>query len=135
MAVSLDASFCVYRAVIPHLAHDSSIVWLASIAAHRGSATHAHCAASKAALIGFGRSLALERVPRTRVNAVSPGVIETPMTGTLIARSGRDLRAATPMQRCCTPGDVALAIAFLCLPLARFISDETLLVSGGLYVA
>lgn len=135
MRINLDGTFYICRAVIPHLGEDSSIVNLASMAAHRGSHAHAHYSASKGAVISFSRSLALELAPKTRVNTVSPGIIETPMTSDLLRQKGQALLDSTPLRRFGSSEEVAGGILFLCSPLARFITAETLHINGGLYVA
>jgi len=134
MAINLDGTFHICQAVIAHLREDSSIVNLASLAAQRGSYAHAHYAAAKGAVISFSRSLALELAPKTRVNAVSPGIIATPMTRELLASKGPMLLQNTPLGRLGTAEEVAGSIAFLCSPLASFITGETLQVNGGLYI-
>jgi 3-oxoacyl-[acyl-carrier protein] reductase len=134
MSINLDGTFYICRAVIPYLAEGSSIVTLASLAAQRGSLAHAHYSASKGAVISFSRSLALELAPKTRVNAVSPGIIATPMIKDLMVKNGPALLQGTPLQRLGTAQEVAGAIAFLCSTLASFITAETLQVNGGLYI-
>jgi len=135
MRINLDGTFYICRAIIPFLGEASSIVNLASLAAHRGSFSHAHYSASKGAVISFSRSLALELAPKTRVNAVSPGIIETPMTAGLLRQKGAALLDSTPLKRFGTAEDVAGSIVFLCSPLANFITGETLQVNGGLYMS
>lgn len=134
MSINLDGTFYMCRAVIPYLAEGSSIVTLASIAAQRGSLAHAHYSASKGAVISFSRSLALELAPKTRVNALSPGIIATAMTKDLLEKSGPGLLQGTPLKRLGTAHEVACGIAFLCSPMASFITAETLQVNGGLYI-
>lgn len=134
MQINLDGTFYICRAVIPHLNDDSSIVTLSSVAGQRGSYGHAHYAASKGAVISFSRSLALELAPKTRVNALSPGIIATPMTKDLLAKNQQALLQNTPLKRLGTAEEVAGGIAFLCSPLAGFITAETLQVNGGLYI-
>ncbi|QAU32816.1 SDR family NAD(P)-dependent oxidoreductase [Janthinobacterium sp. 17J80-10] len=134
MKINLDGSFYICRAVIPYLNEASSIVTLTSVAGQRGSYAHAHYAASKGALISFSRSLALELAPKTRVNALSPGIIATPMTKDLLAKNEQALLQNTPLKRLGTAEEVAGGIAFLCSPLAGFITAETLQVNGGLYI-
>lgn len=133
--INLDGTFYICREVIPYLSDDSSIVNLASIAAHRGSFSHAHYSASKGAVVSFSKSLALELAPKTRVNIVSPGIIETPMVADLLRQKGQALLQSTPLKRFGTAEDVAGSIAFLCSPLAGFITGETLQVNGGLYIS
>jgi 3-oxoacyl-[acyl-carrier protein] reductase len=134
MSINLDGTFYMCRAVIPYLAEGSSIVTLASLAGQRGSLAHAHYAASKGAVISFSRSLALELAPKTRVNAVSPGIIATAMTKDLLEKNGPALLQGTPLKRLGTAQEVAGGIVFLCSPLAGFITAETLQINGGLYI-
>ncbi|MCW5297741.1 SDR family oxidoreductase [Herbaspirillum lusitanum] len=134
MQINLDGTFYICRAVIPFLTEGSSIVTLSSVAAQRGSYAHAHYSAAKGAVISFSRSLALELAPKTRVNALSPGIIATPMTKGLLAKNEQTLLQNTPLKRLGTAEEVAGSIAFLCSPLAGFITAETLQVNGGLYI-
>ena len=114
------------------LRENSSIVNVTSIAAHRGAPINAHYAASKGGLLTFTRSLAWELGPRTRVNTVSPGIIETPMATELIQRRGAESMAQSPMKRLGHPREIATAIGFLCSSAASFITGEALQVNGGL---
>ncbi len=66
----------------------SAIVNVTSMAGHRGSHSHADYAAAKSGVLGFSRSLAIELAPKVRVNAVSPGLIDTPMVRPLMAAKG-----------------------------------------------
>ncbi len=134
MRINLDGTFYICKAVIPYLTEGSSIVTLSSVAAQRGSFSHAHYSASKGAVISFSRSLALELAPKTRVNALSPGIIATPMTKDLLAQKGQSLLDNTPLRRLGTAEEIAGSIAFLCSSLASFITGETLQVNGGLYI-
>lgn len=134
IAINLDGVFHSCRAAIPHLADGSAIVNIASMAGHRGSHAHAHYAAAKGGVLSLSRSLALELAPRTRVNAVSPGLIEGPMVQPLIAKKP-ELIPNTPMRRLGTTGDVAGVVAFLCSDLAGFVTGETIHVNGGLHIA
>lgn len=134
MRVNVDGTFYICRAAIPHLGDDSSIVNLSSVAGHRGSHAHAHYSASKGAVSSFSKSLALELAPRTRVNLVAPGIIETPMTTGLLRQKGQALLENTPLRRFGTAEEVANCIVFLCSPMAGFVTGETLHVNGGLYI-
>lgn len=135
LAVNLDGVFYACRAATPHLADGSCIVNIASLAGHRGSYMHSHYASSKGAVLAFSRSLALELAPKTRVNAVSPGIIDTPMITRLLAAQGEKLIETTPLKRFGRPEEVATTVAFLCSDWASFITAETIHVNGGLYVA
>jgi len=135
LSINLDGVFYLCRRAIPALRENSAIVNLTSVAAHRGAFYNAHYSASKGGLLSLTRSLARELGPRTRVNAVSPGVIETPMTAALIATRGADSIEQTPLKRLGYPREVAAAIGFMCSDAASFITGEVLHVNGGLYIA
>jgi len=135
ISINLDSVFYICRAAIPHLAQDSAIVNIASLAGHRGSKAHAHYAAAKGAVLSFSRSLAVELAPKTRVNAVSPGLIDGPMVQNLLNLTGSTFIDQTPMKRLGTADEVASTIAFLCSSDASFITAASLHVNGGLYIA
>jgi len=135
IAINLDGVFYLTRRAIPHLRDGSAIVNLTSMAGHRGAFYNAHYSASKGGLMSLTRSLARELGPKTRVNAVSPGVIATPMTNDLIARRGQESVEQTPLKRLGQPGEIASVIGFLCSSAASFITGEVIHVNGGLYIA
>ncbi len=135
IGINLDGVLFTARAMIPLMPAGSSMVHIASLAGHRGTAEHAHYGAAKAGVLGLSRSLAHELAPSNiRVNAVSPGIIDTPMVNDLMRQRGDFILAATPLARLGTPDEVACAIAFLASDLASFITAETLHVNGGYYV-
>lgn len=135
-AINLDGVLYTSRAMIPVMRDGGAMVHIASLAGHRGTAFHAHYAAAKAGVLGLTRSLAQALAPRNiRVNAVSPGIIDTPMVEELMGYRGDLILATTPMARLGTPDEVAGAIAFLASDLASFITAETLHVNGGYYIA
>ncbi|HQS08203.1 MAG: 3-oxoacyl-ACP reductase [Rhizobiales bacterium 24-66-13] len=135
IAVNLDGVFYTCRRAIPLLADGAAIVNLASMAGHRGSFAHADYSAAKGAVLAFSRSLAIELAPRVRVNAVSPGLIDTPMVRGLMDAKGAALLDQTPMKRLGTVEEVARVVAFLCSDWASFVTGETVHVNGGLYIA
>lgn len=134
ISVNLDGTFYLCRAALPYMRTESSIVLCSSIAAHRGSYAHSAYAASKGAVLSFMRSLALEAAPKTRVNAISPGIIATSMTDALIAEKGDALANTTPLRRFGTAAEVASVAMFLCSSMASFIHGETIHINGGLYM-
>lgn len=135
MSVNLDGVFYQIRAAIPAIRAGGAIVNITSVAGHRGSHSHAHYSATKGALLSLTRSLALELGPDIRVNAVSPGIIDTPMVKTLLERKGEQLRETTPLKRLGRADEVASVIRFLCSDDASFITGEVIHVNGGLYMA
>lgn len=135
LSINLDGVFYLCRRAIPALREGSAIVQLTSVAAHRGAFYNAHYSASKGGLLSLTRSLARELGPKTRVNAVSPGIIATPMTHDLIARRGAESVEQTPLKRLGQPSEIASVIGFLCSSAASFITGEVIHVNGGLYIA
>ena len=135
MAVNLDGVFNIIRASLPAMRPEGSIINLASRAGHSGgSLGHAHYGATKGGILALTRGLARELGPRIRVNAVSPGVIETPMTAEALMITGDDVIRQTPLARFGTAVEVASAIAFLASAEATFITGETIHVNGGIYM-
>lgn len=134
--INLRSVFRYSRQALPHLqAGRGCIVNLASIFGLIGHPGVAPYAATKAALVGLTRQMAVDYGPQgIRVNAVAPGIIETPLTAERIrtdARFKAVMIDTTPFHRIGTPADVAHAIYFLCSDQAGFINGHTLTVDGG----
>ncbi|GAB3620872.1 3-oxoacyl-[acyl-carrier-protein] reductase [Glutamicibacter endophyticus] len=135
-SINLEGVFLLIKRAIPLLVEGSAIVNLTSVAGHRGSRNHAHYAASKGGLIALTRTLALELGPqRIRVNAVSPGIIDTAMTTEARASHGEQWVAATPLGRDGSAQEVADVIAFLLSDAASFVHGEVIHANGGLFMA
>ena len=135
ISINLDGVFYICQRSIRALRDNSAICNIASVAGHRGSFANSHYSATKGAILSLTRSLARELGPRTRVNAVSPGIIETPMTTELIKLRGADSIEQSSLKRLGQPAEVATAIAFLCSSGASFITGESLQVNGGLHIS
>jgi 3-oxoacyl-[acyl-carrier protein] reductase len=132
MEVNVNGAFHVTKAALSHLrdsGDDPSITYVASMLAHTGASIEPHYAASKAALVALARSHAADFAPEIRVNAVSPGHVETDMTDDRTAAEERAARERIPRDRFGQPADVADAIAYL--RDAGFVTGETLQVNGG----
>jgi 3-oxoacyl-[acyl-carrier protein] reductase len=135
MSINLDGVFFLIKRAIPLLREHSAIVNISSMAGHRGSFYNAHYSSTKGALISLTRSLSRELGPTTRVNAVSPGMIDTPMARELIRARGQSAIEQTPLKRVGQPGEIASVIAFLCSDGASFITGEVINANGGLHMA
>jgi 3-oxoacyl-[acyl-carrier protein] reductase len=110
-----------------------SIINMTSVVGIKGNAGQANYAASKAGIIGFTKSVALELGSRgIRSNAIAPGFIETEMTAVLDEKMVQSWRDAIPLKRGGTPEDVADCAVFLASDMATYISGQVLQVDGGM---
>jgi len=112
------------------------VVVTSSVSAIHGMDLRAAYTATKAGLSGLVRALAIEWGPKgATVNAVGPGIIETPLTRTYMDQFPERVKATienTPLRRLGTPEDVADVVTFLASDAARFITGQTVFVDGGL---
>lgn len=110
-----------------------SIINLTSVVGIKGNAGQANYAASKAGIIGFTKSVALELGSRNiRSNAIAPGFIETEMTDKLDEKTVQSWRDAIPLKRGGTPDDVADCALFLASDMSAYITGQVLQVDGGM---
>lgn len=134
--VNLNSAFNLTKAVTKPMMKQraGSIINMSSVVGRKGNAGQANYAASKAGLIGFSKSVALELGSRNiRCNVIAPGFIETEMTENLDPKAVEAWRAGIPLKRGGTPEDIANACLFLASDLSNYITGQVLSVDGGMY--
>ena len=137
MAVNLKGTFNCTKAVIRTMFKQRSgrIINISSVTGAMGNAGQANYSASKAAVMGFTRSIAREYADRgITVNAVAPGFIATAMTDAIPEKEREAMVSLIPVRRLGTPRDVADSVCFLASDRAAYITGQVLHVNGGMYM-
>jgi 3-oxoacyl-[acyl-carrier protein] reductase len=135
MNTNMKSVFNMTKAVLRTMLkqRSGSIINMSSIVGVQGNAGQANYSASKAAILGFTKSVAKELGSRNiRSNAIAPGFIETEMTAALDQKVVEGWREGIPLKRGGSPTDVANACVFLGSDLSSYITGQTLSVCGGL---
>jgi meso-butanediol dehydrogenase/(S,S)-butanediol dehydrogenase/diacetyl reductase len=136
IGINLTGTFLVCREALPHLlASRGNIVNLASVAAHRGQPWAAAYAASKGGVLALTRALAVEYAAQgVRVNSVSPGAIDTPITAAFRLPDGADIsliNRVVPIGPFGSPEGIAAAIAYIASDEAAHMNGADLVVDGA----
>jgi NAD(P)-dependent dehydrogenase (short-subunit alcohol dehydrogenase family) len=136
ISINLTGTFLVCREALPHLlASRGNIVNLASTAAHAGQPWATAYVASKGGVLALTRALAVEYAAQgLRVNSISPGAIDTPITGAFHLPDGADIKLlgrVTPLGPFGTPEGIAAAIAFVASDEAAHMNGADLLIDGA----
>jgi len=135
--VNLKGAFALIRAAARPMIKQrgGAIVNLTSVVGETGNAGQVAYSASKAGLIGLTKSVARELASRNiRVNAVSPGLIETDMISRLSAETRAKMIEEIPLSRLGVAAEIANAVVFLASDEASYITGEVLRVNGGMYM-
>lgn len=139
LQVNLTGAFNCIRSSAKHILKAKEmgrIINISSVVGEQGNTGQVAYAASKAGILGVTKSLAQEFAARgVTVNAVSPGFIETKMTQDHVQGENREkLLKAIPLGRIGLPQEIADSVAFLCSPMASYITGQVLRVNGGMYL-
>lgn len=133
--VNLKSVFNLTKAVIRPMMKQrgGSIINMSSVVGLKGNAGQTNYAASKAGIVGFSKSVALELGSRNiRSNVIAPGFIETEMTDKLDEKTVQGWRDSIPLKRGGKPEDIAHACVFLASDMSSYITGQTLSVDGGM---
>jgi NAD(P)-dependent dehydrogenase (short-subunit alcohol dehydrogenase family) len=136
LAINLTGTFLVCRETIPHLlGTGGNIVNLASTAAHKGQPWATAYVASKGGVLALTRALAVEYATAgLRANSISPGAIDTPITGAFHLPEGADIKLlnrVTPLGSFGSPDGIAAAIAFVASDEASHMNGADVLIDGA----
>ncbi len=129
---NLSGVYRVCKEAAPRLSDGGRIVNMASISGFVGFYGQTNYSAAKAGVVGLTKALSKELAGRAiTVNAVAPGVVLTEMGESIPEANRAEMLKVIPLNRFGTPDEIANAILFLCSPLARYITGQTLHVNGG----
>ena len=135
--INLGSTFFLCKYAIKKMLKNKygRIVNITSIVGHTGNLGQANYAASKAAIIGMSKSLAIEYAKKNiTINCVSPGFIQSNMTDKIVESIEAVLTSRIPMSKLGTGEDVSNTVAFLSSDAASYITGQTLHVNGGMYM-
>ena len=136
--INLTSSFLMCKHAIKKMLRKKSgkIVNITSIVGHTGNLGQANYAASKAGIVAFSKSLAIEYAKKNiNINCVSPGFIKTDMTDKINEDFKKILIGKIPSGDLGTGEDISNCVAFLASDMAKYINGETIHVNGGMYMA
>jgi len=136
--INLTATFLMCKFAIKKMLKNKSgkIINITSIVAHTGNVGQANYAASKAGIIGFSKSLAIEYAKKNiNINCISPGFIETEMTKNINEDFKKLLISKIPSGNLGNPQDVSNCAEFLASNRSNYITGETIHVNGGMFMA
>jgi|TARA_B110000438_G_scaffold195433_1_gene187040 3-oxoacyl-[acyl-carrier protein] reductase len=136
--INLTSTFLMCKFVLKKMLKQKSgkIINITSIVGHTGNAGQSNYSASKAGIVGFSKSLAIEYAKKNiNINCVSPGFIKTEMTEKINEDFKKILLSKIPSGNLGSGEDVANCVSFLASELADYITGETIHVNGGMYMS
>lgn len=137
ISVNLHGAIACARGAIKSLMRSKGgrIIFMSSVVGEMGNAGQTAYAASKAALLGVTKSLAREYASRAiTVNAITPGFVETDMTGALTEQQQAAIKGNIPLGRIGTAAEIAAAVVYLASDESAYVTGQTLRVNGGMYM-
>jgi 3-oxoacyl-[acyl-carrier protein] reductase len=137
LSVNLKGAVACARAATKVMmrAKTGRVIFLSSVVGEMGNAGQTAYSASKAALLGVAKSMARELASRfITVNAITPGFIDTDMTGALTEDQKTSINQNIPLGRTGKPEEVAAAVVYLASDEAAYITGQTLRINGGMYM-
>lgn len=139
LKINLKGTYLVTQAAAREMVSSAvpsgAIVNISSIVAKTGNMGQCNYAASKAGVVGFTKTVALELAKHNiRCNAIMPGFIETPMIATVPEKVMAKMLPRIPMGRMGKPEELASAVLFLCSPASSYVTGSVLEVTGGLFM-
>ncbi len=136
--INLTSTFLMCKSTIKKMLRRKygKIINITSIVGHTGNLGQANYSASKAGIVAFSKSLAIEYAKKNiNVNCVSPGFIKTEMTDKINEEFKKNLLSRIPSGSLGSGDDVSNCVAFLASDMAKYINGETIHVNGGMYMA
>ena len=136
--INLTSTFLMCKSTIKRMLKNKygKIINITSIVGHTGNLGQANYSASKAGIVAFSKSLAIEYARKNiNINCVSPGFIKTEMTDKINEEFKKSLVDKIPSGNLGTGEDVSNCVAFLASDLSKYINGETIHVNGGMYMA
>ena len=136
--INLTSTFLMCKYAIKKMLKNKNgkIINITSIVGHTGNLGQSNYSASKAGIVGFSKSLAIEYARKNiNINCVSPGFIKTEMTDKINEEFKKNLISNIPSGVLGTGEDVSNCVAFLASDLAKYINGETIHVNGGMYMS
>lgn len=133
---NLNGAFGILHHMVPHIIQEKcgSIIFMSSIAAIKGVIGQTNYSASKAAMLGFSRSLARELSRfKITVNAILPGFVETDMTD-LLSEQKKDIVKSIPLRRFADPIEIYYLVDYLLSDKSRYITGQEFVIDGGLTI-
>jgi len=136
--VNLTSTFLMCKCSIKKMLKKKygKIINITSIVGHTGNLGQANYAASKAGIVAFSKSLAIEYAKKNiNINCVSPGFIKTDMTDKINEEFKKNLISKIPSGELGSGDDVSNCVAFLASDMSKYINGETIHVNGGMYMS